>query len=311
MARLASEHRVVQVADPPRPGLALNLFLSLRPRQWTKNLLIFAGLVFARRLFDPGAVRSASAAFVMFCALSAAVYLINDVVDRKTDREHPLKRKRPIAAGLVSVPLALTTAALLIGAALAGSLVLGRLFLLVAASYLVLNLLYSAVLKHIVILDVLTIATGFVLRAAAGAIAIDVKLSQWLFVCTILLALFIALAKRRHELVLLAGGAREHRPILDEYSPYLLDQLIGITAGSSLIAYILYTISQENTERFGTPWLDLTIPFPIYGIFRYLYLIHRRDGGGNPADLLLSDYPLLACVASWILVVVLIIYVRP
>lgn len=289
----------------------MNLFLSLRPRQWTKNLLIFAGLVFARRLFDPGAVRSASAAFVIFCALSAAVYLINDVVDRRTDREHPLKRKRPIAAGLVSVPLALTTAALLIGAALAGSLVLGWLFLLVAASYLVLNLLYSAVLKHIVILDVLTIATGFVLRAAAGAIAIDVKLSQWLFVCTILLALFIALAKRRHELVLLAGGAREHRPILDEYSPYLLDQLIGITAGSSLIAYILYTISQENTERFGTPWLDLTIPFPIYGIFRYLYLIHRRDGGGNPADLLLSDYPLLACVAGWILVVVLIIYVRP
>lgn len=289
----------------------MNLFLSLRPRQWTKNLLIFAGLVFARRLLDPGAVRAASVAFVIFCALSAAVYLINDVVDRETDREHPLKRKRPIAAGLVSVPVALTTAILLIGVALAGALVLGRLFLLVAASYLALNLLYSTALKHIVILDVLTIATGFVLRAAAGAIAIDVKLSQWLFVCTILLALFIALAKRRHELVLLAGGAREHRPILDEYSPYLLDQLIGITAGSSLIAYILYTISQENTERFGTPWLDLTIPFPIYGIFRYLYLIHRRDGGGNPADLLLSDYPLLACVASWILVVVLIIYVRP
>lgn len=297
--------------DQARPGLALNLILSLRPRQWTKNLLIFAGVVFARKLFDPEAVRSASAAFLIFCALSAAVYLINDVVDRDTDREHPLKRKRPIAAGLVSVPVALATAVLLAGTALTGALVLGRLFLLVAASYLALNLLYSMVLKHIVILDVLTIATGFVLRAAAGAIAIDVRLSQWLFVCTILLALFIALAKRRHELVLLADGAREHRPILDEYSPYLLDQLIGITAGSSLIAYILYTISQENTERFGTPWLDLTIPFPIYGIFRYLYLIHRRDGGGNPADLLLSDYPLLACVVSWILVVVLIIYVRP
>ncbi len=289
----------------------MNLILSLRPRQWTKNLLIFAGVVFARKLFDPEAVRSASAAFLIFCALSAAVYLINDVVDRDTDREHPLKRKRPIAAGLVSVPVALATAVLLAGTALTGALVLGRLFLLVAAGYLALNLLYSMVLKHIVILDVLTIATGFVLRAAAGAIAIDVRLSQWLFVCTILLALFIALAKRRHELVLLADGAREHRPILDEYSPYLLDQLIGITAGSSLIAYILYTISQENTERFGTPWLDLTIPFPIYGIFRYLYLIHRRDGGGNPADLLLSDYPLLACVVSWILVVVLIIYVRP
>lgn len=294
-----------------RRGHALNLILSLRPRQWSKNLLVFAGLVFARRLFDPEAVIAASAAFVIFCALSAVVYLVNDVIDRKSDREHPLKRHRPIAAGLVSVPLALGTAAGLAAGALGGALAFGGLFLLVAISYLALNVLYSAVLKHIVILDVLTIAIGFVLRAAAGAIAIDVALSHWLFVCTILLALFIALAKRRHELVLLADGAREHRPILDEYSPYLLDQLIGITAASSLIAYILYTISPENAERFGTPWLDLTIPFPIYGIFRYLYLVHRRDGGGNPADLLLSDYPLLACVVSWILVVVVIVYIRP
>lgn len=294
-----------------RRGHALNLILSLRPRQWSKNLLVFAGLVFARRLFDPEAVIAASAAFVIFCALSAVVYLVNDVIDRKSDREHPLKRHRPIAAGLVSVPLALGTAAGLAAGALGGALAFGGLFLLVAISYLALNVLYSAVLKHIVILDVLTIAIGFVLRAAAGAIAIDVALSHWLFVCTILLALFIALAKRRHELVLLADGAREHRPILDEYSPYLLDQLIGITAASSLIAYILYTISPENAERFGTPWLDLTIPFPIYGIFRYLYLVHRRDGGGNPADLLLSDYPLLACVVSWFLVVVVIVYIRP
>lgn len=312
MARPASDQLIIQgAATAARRGRALNLILSLRPRQWSKNLLVFAGLLFARRLFDPAAVLAASAAFIIFCALSAAVYLVNDVLDRTSDREHPLKRHRPIAAGLVSVPLALGTATVLAGGALVGSEVLGRLFLLVAASYLALNVLYSMMLKHIVILDVLTVAIGFVLRAAAGAIAIHVALSRWLFVCTILLALFIALAKRRHELVLLADGAREHRPILDEYSPYLLDQLIGITAGSSLIAYILYTISQENADRFGTPWLDLTIPFPIYGIFRYLYLVHRRDGGGNPADLLLSDYPLLACVVSWILAVVVIIYTRP
>jgi 4-hydroxybenzoate polyprenyltransferase len=311
MARRASDQPIIQGVPAVRRGHALNLILSLRPRQWSKNLLVFAGLVFARRLFDPKAVVAASAAFIIFCALSAVVYLVNDVIDRKSDREHPLKRHRPIAAGLVSVPLALGTAAGLAAGALAGALMLGRLFLLVAVSYLALNVLYSVALKHIVILDVLTIAIGFVLRAAAGAIAIDVVLSHWLFVCTILLALFIALAKRRHELVLLADGAREHRPILDEYSPYLLDQLIGITAASSLIAYILYTISPENAERFGTPWLDLTIPFPIYGIFRYLYLVHRRDGGGNPADLLLSDYPLLACVVSWILAVVVIVYIRP
>lgn len=220
MARRTSKFAVVQGADPPRPGLALNLILSVRPRQWTKNLVIFSGLVFARRLFDPGAVRSASAAFLIFCGLSAAVYLTNDVVDRETDREHPLKRKRPIAAGLVSVPLALTAAVLLTGVALAGSLVLGRLFLLVAACYLALKLLCSTVLTHVVVsLDVLTIATGFVLRAAVGAIAIDVKLSQSLFVCTILLALFIALARRRHELVLLADAAGEHRPNLDEPLP--------------------------------------------------------------------------------------------
>jgi 4-hydroxybenzoate polyprenyltransferase len=294
-----------------RRGSALLLVLSLRPRQWSKNLLLLAGLLFAGRLFDPDAVAAAVGAFVIFCALSGAVYLVNDVLDRESDRQHPLKRDRPVAAGLVSVPLALVTAVALSGGALTASLTLGRPFLAVAVSYLAVNVLYSTALKHIVILDALTIAIGFVLRAAAGAIAIDVALSHWLFVCTILLALFIAFAKRRHELVLLADGAGDHRPILDEYSPYLLDQLIGITAGSSLIAYILYTISPENAERFGTPWLDLTIPFPIYGIFRYLYLVHRRDGGGSPADLLLTDQPLLACVVSWILAVVAIIYVRP
>lgn len=289
----------------------MNLIQSLRPRQWSKNLLVFAGLVFAGRLLDLQAALAAGAAFAIFCALSGVVYLINDVIDRESDREHPLKRSRPIASGAVSVSLAVVTAVGLTVASLAASLALSRTFLLVAVSYLLLNVLYSTLLKHVVILDVLTIAIGFVLRAAAGAVAVEVALSRWLFVCTILLALFISLAKRRHELVLLASGAREHRPILDEYSPYLLDQLIGISAASSLIAYILYTISQENTERFGTPWLDLTIPFPIYGIFRYLYLVHRRDGGGSPADLLLADTPLLVCVVSWIVAIIVIVYVRP
>jgi 4-hydroxybenzoate polyprenyltransferase len=179
---------------------------------------------------------------------------------------------------------------------------------MVAVSYLALLGLYTAVLKHIVIIDVLTIAIGFVLRAAAGAVAIDVVISHWLFVCTILLALFIALAKRRHELTLLAGGAISHRPILGEYSSYLLDQMIAVVTASTLIAYIFYTISAETAEKFGTDWLGLTIPFPLYGIFRYLYLVHQREGGGSPADLLLTDRPLLACVTLWIGAVVLIIY---
>ena len=179
---------------------------------------------------------------------------------------------------------------------------------LVAAAYLALLGLYSGGLKHIIIIDVLTVAIGFVLRAVAGAVAVGVAISHWLVVCTVLLALFIALAKRRHELVLLADGAASHRPILDEYSPYLLDQMIAVVTASTLIAYIFYTISPETSAKFGSEWLGLTIPFPLYGIFRYLYLVHRREGGGSPADLLLNDRPLLACVTAWVITVVLIIY---
>jgi 4-hydroxybenzoate polyprenyltransferase len=172
------------------------------------------------------------------------------------------------------------------------------------------QVLYSGPLRHLVIIDVLTVAIGFVLRAVAGAVAIDVLISRWLLVCTILLALFIVLAKRRHELVLLGTDASSHRAILGEYSPYLLDQMIAIVAASTLIAYIFYAISDETAAKFSTEWLGLTIPFPLYGIFRYLYLVHRREGGGSPSDLLLSDRPMLACVTLWIVAVVLIIY-RP
>jgi 4-hydroxybenzoate polyprenyltransferase len=177
-------------------------------------------------------------------------------------------------------------------------------------AYLGLQVMYSGLLKHIVIVDVLTIAVGFVLRAVGGAVAVDVEISHWLLVCTILLALFIALAKRRHEIVLLADGASSHRPILGEYSAYLLDQMIGVVTASTLTAYVFYTISPDTAAKFSTDWLALTIPFPLYGIFRYLYLVHRREGGGSPADLLLTDRPLLACVALWGLAVALIIY-RP
>ena len=191
--------------------------------------------------------------------------------------------------------------------ALTGAFSLGIRFFAVAASYLALLALYSGPLKHIVIIDVLALSIGFVLRAAAGAVAIDVRISHWLFVCTILLAMFIALAKRRHELILLADGAASHRPILGEYSAYLLDQMIGVVTASTLIAYVFYTISPETEAKFGTPWLGLTIPFPLYGIFRYLYLVHQRQEGGSPADLLLTDRPLLTCVALWALAVALII----
>jgi 4-hydroxybenzoate polyprenyltransferase len=299
--------------DAPIAGVsgrraAHHLLVAVRPEQWSKNLLVFAGLLFGLRLFELPAEVRALAAFGIFCGLSSTVYLMNDVVDRESDRRHPLKAARPIASGALPVTTAVTAAAMIGAASIAASFMLGWRFTVVAAAYLLLQALYSGPLKHIVIIDVLTLSGGFVLRAVAGAVAVDVAISHWLLVCTTLLALFMSLAKRRHEIVLLADGAASHRPILGEYSAYLLDQMIGVVTASTLITYIVYTVSPETQEKFGTEWLGLTIPFPLYGIFRYLYLVHRRAGGGSPSDLLLTDRPLLVCVALWALAVAIIIY---
>ena len=316
-----ARHSVPDIIDQPgaapdrvratdRPML-INLVLSLRPSQWTKNLIIFAALGFAadtRRLLDPTAVLLALAAFVVFCVLSGVVYLVNDILDRDADRTHPLKRHRPIAAGALPVRVAATAAAVLGLSGLAAAFALRTQFGLVAAVYVGLLALYSGPLKHVVIIDVLTIAIGFVLRAVAGAVVINVGISQWLLIVTILLALFLALSKRRHELVLLAGNATNHRPILEEYSPYLLDQMIAVVTASTLVAYAFYTISPETIQKFGTDKLGLTVPFVLYGIFRYLYLVHQKEGGGSPSEMLLNDKPLLACVALWALAVVAILY---
>lgn len=288
--------------------LLVNLLFSLRPQQWTKNLFVFGALVFAQRLtFVPDVLR-ATVAFLVFCALSGAVYLVNDVLDREQDRRHPLKARRPVASGAVSTSLAIGTAVVLGAGGLGVAVTLSLPFLATAAAYLALLWAYSAFLKHIVILDVLTLSAGFTLRAVAGGAAINVPVSHWLVLCTTLLALFLALSKRRHELVLLAGSATEHRPTLEDYSPYLLDQMIAVVTASTLIAYAFYTISPETTEKFGTSLLSLTIPFPLYGIFRYLYLVHRKDLGGSPAELLLEDRPLLICIFLWAAAVILIIY---
>jgi 4-hydroxybenzoate polyprenyltransferase len=289
---------------------AAGLIRSLRPDQWTKNLIVFAALIFARRLLDPAAVALASAAFLIFCVLSGTVYLVNDVSDRQSDRQHPLKRNRPIASGRLSVSVALVSAAILGLTALAAAFWLQPRLGVVAAAYLVLFMVYTSALKHVVILDVMSIAIGFVLRAAAGGVVIGVPISNWLLVCTILGALFLGLAKRRHELTLLSEGAKEHRPILEEYDPYLLDQMIAIVAAATLVAYVIYCASPETHAYFGTDWLVLTTPFPIYGLFRYLYLVHRKQGGGSPSEMLLLDRPLLSCVAIWGLAVIVIIY-RP
>jgi 4-hydroxybenzoate polyprenyltransferase len=284
------------------------LITSLRPEQWTKNLFIFAGVLFGGLLFDAVAMARAAAAFAVFCALSGVVYIFNDLADRAGDRRHPLKRLRPIASGQLSPVAAAVTAGILGVAALLAALLLSPVFALLSAAYVALLVVYSVLLKHLVIIDALTIAAGFVLRAAAGAVAVFVPISHWLLVCTTLLALFLVLSKRRHELTLLADTASTHRPILGEYSPYLLDQMIAVVTASTLVAYSVYSTSVETAERLGTTRLGLTIPFVLYGIFRYLYLVHQKRAGGSPADLLLTDRPLLACVGLWALSVALILY---
>lgn len=314
MARTTQPELAVSTSSSGRSAVgrstAANLLISVRPGEWIKNTFVFAGLVFSRKLTDPAAVIASVTAFAIFCALSGAVYLLNDVSDRDRDGQHPRKRERPIASGALPPGTALWTAAVLAAGGLGASWMMGAAFGLVATTYVALLALYSGPLKHIVIIDVLTIAIGFVLRVAAGAVAVGVPMSHWLLVCTILLAMFLGLSKRRHELTLLADGATGHRRILQEYSPYLLDQMIGVVTASTLMAYVFYAISEETAVRFGTSRLGLTIPFPLYGIFRYLYLVHQREGGGSPAELLLNDRPLLACVALWGLAVVVIIY-RP
>ena len=295
-------------AASARPSTLKALVVTLRPEQWTKNLLVFAGIVFGGRLLEVTAIWSAVAAFAVFCALSSAVYIFNDLADREADRQHPLKSMRPIAAGDLSPTTAAFAGVALAGAALAAATIMNPQLGLAAAAYLVLLLLYSAALKHFVIVDVLVISGGFVLRAVAGAVAVNVPISHWLLVCTTLLALFLALSKRRHELTLLGDGAVGHRRILEEYSPYLLDQMIAVVTASTLVAYTLYTTDAETAARLGTTRLGLTIPFVLYGIFRYLYLVHQKRGGGSPSTLLVTDRPLLACVALWAVSVAVILY---
>lgn len=298
-----------QSASPAVTGAVLPaLFVSLRPEQWTKNLFVFAALLFGHHLGNPHSVLLATATFAVFCALSGAVYLVNDVADRSSDRQHPIKRHRPIASGRLSPRVALVAAVVLSAAAAAGAFAVGTGVGVTALGYLGLLVLYSAVLKHLVILDALAIATGFVLRAAAGALAISAPISHWLLICTALLALFLALSKRRHELTLLADGAIGHRPILEEYSPYLLDQMVAAVTASALVSYASYTASPDTAARLGTDRLPLTVPFVLYGIFRYLYLVHQKHRGGNPSTLLVTDRPLLACVALWAASIIVLLY---
>ena len=260
---------------------------SLRPKQWTKNLLVFAGLVFTYNLLNPGMLSRVVLAFVAFCMLSSAGYIWNDLRDASADRLHPTKRRRPIAAGLVPTWLAATLALALGVAGLLLALSLGTSFMLVASLYMLLTASYSIWLKHLVLIDVFGISAGFVLRAVGGAVVIGVPVSPWLYVCTVLVSLFLGLGKRRNELEVLEAGAAGHRKNLEQYSLELVDQLILIVASVTIMAYSLYTFSAENLPRDHS--MMLTIPLVVYGLFRYLYLVRVKGQGGAPEDLLLTD----------------------
>jgi 4-hydroxybenzoate polyprenyltransferase len=289
--------------------LPVLILRSMRPKQWTKNIILFAPLIFSQNITNKQLAISAFISFIVFCFLSGSVYILNDLIDIKQDMVHPLKSKRPIASGRLSPVYAVITLLVLLALSVYISFTyLNYLFILVAGSYLLLQIAYSTILKHIVIIDVFSIAAGFLLRVLAGAEAIEVTFSTWLFFCTILLALFLALSKRRHEIILLDEKAINHRKILFEYSADLLDQMISIVTTTTLIAYILYTISPETVARFGSDNLKYTVPFVLYGIFRYLYLIHQKNEGGSPERVLLNDKPILITVTLYCLTACYILY---
>jgi 4-hydroxybenzoate polyprenyltransferase len=279
--------------SPPRGPLRAAA-VSIRPRQWSKNLLLFAGIVFAAKLGDPVRWGEAVAAFGAYCAASSAAYLWNDVRDVEADRMHPIKQMRPIARGELGVAQALGLAALLAAVAIGITAWLGVWSLLLMLAFLALQGSYSVALKHVVLIDVMAIGALFVIRAAAGAEAVRVPISPWLLLCTALLALFLALAKRRGELVLVGAEATPGRPVLEGYSLALVDQLVTVVAASTVIAYSLYTFTARDSKA-----MMATIPFVLFGVFRYLLLIHRRDVAEEPELVLLKDVPILLTVAAW------------
>lgn len=289
-------------------GLLKDIVATMRPKQWIKNLLLFAALLFAGKAGQWPVAWEAIEAFVAFCILSSAVYLLNDSLDAEADRQHPTKCNRPIAAGRIPVYEGILLAVTFALMGLVISYLVAFNFFITAIVYLALTTAYTLVLKRIVIIDVLAVALGYVLRAVAGAEAIDVEISPWLVICTLLLTLFIALAKRRGELVMLEGNATNYRKILEEYSPGLLDQMIAVVTASTVVTYCLYTVDDRTLQVVGTGNLVYTVPIVLYGIFRYLYLMHQHKLGGQPDQLLLSDIPLLSAVGIYTIVVGIILY---
>jgi 4-hydroxybenzoate polyprenyltransferase len=280
----------------------------LRPRQWSKNLILFAGLIFAKKFFEPDLVLKAVSAFVDFCILASSIYIFNDLKDIESDKLHPTKKFRPIPSGKISPHRAVILGIILAVLSLLWAYYIERSYFLLCAIYFLGMLSYSFFLKHVVIIDIMIIAGGFVLRAVAGALAVGVTISSWLLVCGTFLALFLIISKRRHEVILLGEEAKSHRKILEEYGDRFLDQMIAIVTAATLISYMLYTVDPQTISKFGTHNLLLTAPFVLYGIFRYLYLVFQKNKGGHPEQVLLEDPPLIIAIALWVVTAIVIIY---
>jgi 4-hydroxybenzoate polyprenyltransferase len=280
---------------------------SLRPRHWTKNLFIFAGIIFSKHFLDFYYLKKVILAFLIFSIVSGCGYIINDLKDKERDKFHPKKSKRPIASGKISSTSAIISVFILLPVSLFLSFLLEKKFFIATSSYILLDIIYTFYLKNIVILDVLSLSFFFLIRVLAGTWVINVETSPWLLICTVLISLFLGLGKRRYE-VLTIERADEHRASLKIYSIPFIDQMIAITASSTLIAYIIYTLSEETARKFGTRNLFLTLPFVIYGIFRYLHLIYSKNLGGNPEEALLSDIPFFLSILLWGITAIIVIY---
>ncbi|NOY05692.1 MAG: decaprenyl-phosphate phosphoribosyltransferase [Chlorobi bacterium] len=284
------------------------LIEAARPKQWVKNLVIFAPLLFSQNLFHPDSLLATAVGFLLFSIGASSIYMLNDLADVEKDRAHPVKRQRPVASGRLPVSWALGAFLVMAPTAIVLSIALKPEFGFIVAGYIALNVVYSFFLKRQVILDVMSIAASFLLRIVSGAVIINVPMSEWLLICTSLLALFLGFSKRRHEIEYLDEDALTHRPVLEEYSTYFLDQMISLVTAATLVFYVLYTVSPETVQKFGSKNLVFTIPFVLYGLFRYMYLVHQRKSGGDPTVELLTDKPLMADVFLWVATVVFVIY---
>ena len=289
-------------------GLLRLLLTAMRPHKWSKNLFIFAPLLFGKKLSDPAAIGYSLLAFVVFCFLASGLYIFNDWLDAEEDKAHPEKCHRPISSGLLPVPLALSAAGFLGIAAFWLASIIGLNFFLIAAFYFILTLSYCVLLKRMIVLDTMTIAAGFVARVVGGAIAVSVMPSHWLIVCAFLLALFLAFTKRRQELLKLSGNAAAHREVLNEYSVDYLEKVNNILIGATIVCYALYTVAPETIEKFGTDNMIYGTVFVIYGMLRYMALINNPNKGGNPSKMLIQDKPLLLTVAGWAIYNAIVIY---